>query len=650
MPQKHPGFCFLMLVLLICETTVQYSRAQSNTTLDSLLNSLTQAKNDSNKVWLLFDIGEEIEKVHPQKAKSYYNQALALSKKIGYKRGHYIYASDYFYVLNMEGQYDSAMLVNQQVLDMALQEDNPRRIATILGNMATTLTYKGDYQLAAEHFIRALPYVEKSGDLVLEARFNVLLMCLYWYMKQYDKGVSYGEKAVAFFSDKPQGYNYANALMNLSNCYMNQKPPRYELALKGFYEVLPIFRNLNIRNSEVSTLINIADCLYKTEYYDEAESYDLQALEIARELNLPKSINNASLRLGYCALRKNKFEQAESYFKESLGLMQGKNMRHEEKRCLAALVDLAYAKNDYEAVNYYEHDLDSLSNVLLNESIQEALVEMEVKYESEKKAMKIQALEKEKRQNLFLSAALTMILILALIVLLFRQRLIKNQKSLAEQEVKRLQQEKQLVAVQATLQGETAERSRLARDLHDGLGGMLSVVKLNLNDMKTGAYMEQQDVLRFDKAISLLDDSMRELRRVAHHMMPESLLRYGLKTALNDFVGDHPKLQFHYFGNEQRIDSNLEILIYRCAQELVNNALRHAEASHINLQIIQENDRISLTVQDDGKGFDVENTPKGMGLNNLSNRVQSFNGKMNLYSSPAAGTEIHIEFQLNSEQ
>ncbi|MDD4362576.1 MAG: ATP-binding protein, partial [Bacteroidales bacterium] len=108
--------------------------------------------------------------------------------------------------------------------------------------------------------------------------------------------------------------------------------------------------------------------------------------------------------------------------------------------------------------------------------------------------------------------------------------------------------------------------------------------------------------------------------------------------------------QFHYFGNEQRIDSNLEILIYRCAQELANNALRHAQAEHINLQIIQENDRISLTVQDDGIGFDVQNTPKGMGLNNINNRVLSFNGKMNLYSSPAAGTEIHIELQLNPEQ
>ena len=650
MPQKHPGFCFHMLVLLIFVTTVQYSRAQSNPTLDSLLNILPQAKNDSNKVWLLFDIGEEIEKVHPQKAKSYYNEALALSKKIGYQRGHYIYAADYFYILNSEGQYDSALLVNQQVLDMALQEDNPRRTATILGNMATTLTYKGDYQLAAEHFIRALPYVEKSGDLVLEARFNVLLMCLYWYMKQYDKAVSYGEKAVAFFGDKPQSYNYANALMNLSNCYMNQKPPRYELALEGFYRVLPVFRDLQVRNSEVSTLINLADCLYQTGHYEDAESYSLQALDLAKELYLVKNINNASLRLGYCALRKNEFERAGTYFNESLILMQEKNMRHEEKRCLAALVDLAYARNDYEAVNFYEHDLDSLSNELLNESIQEALVEMEVKYESEKKAIKIQALEKEKKLSLWLSAALTLILFLALILLMFRHRLIKNQKSLAEQEVKRLQQEKQLVAVQATLEGETAERSRLARDLHDGLGGMLSVVKLNLNDMKTGAYIEQQDVKQFDKAISLLDDSIRELRRVAHHMMPESLLRYGLKTALNDFVGDHPKLQFHYFGNEQRIDSNLEILIYRCAQELANNALRHAQAGHINLQIIQEYDRISLTVQDDGKGFDVHNTPKGMGLNNINNRVLSFQGKMNLYSSPAAGTEIHIEFQLNSEQ
>src|SRR5690606_16418992 len=129
------------------------------------------------------------------------------------------------------------------------------------------------------------------------------------------------------------------------------------------------------------------------------------------------------------------------------------------------------------------------------------------------------------------------------------------------------------VAVQATLDGEAAERSRLAKDLHDGLGSMLSVVKFNLPQVKGNAILEAVDVSRFQKALGMLDNSIQELRRVAHHMMPESLLRYGLKVSISDFCDAIPVVSFHYFGDEARLSDKLEILIYRCIHELINNAL-----------------------------------------------------------------------------
>jgi signal transduction histidine kinase len=246
----------------------------------------------------------------------------------------------------------------------------------------------------------------------------------------------------------------------------------------------------------------------------------------------------------------------------------------------------------------------------------------------------------------WLSGSGVVIFILLIILLIFRNRIVKHQKIIAEQQVVKLNHEKTLIANQSILEGETAERSRLARDLHDGLGGMLSVVRLNLKGITTGAFVEDEDVTRYRKVLSMLDDSIKELRRVTHHMMPESLLRYGLKASLADFCNDIPSVQFHYYGNESRLDCKLEILIYISAHELVNNALRHAEAKQINLQLVQENDRVSLTVQDDGKGFDPDVAEKGIGLGSVKTRVASFDGKMSIYSSPGHGTEINIEFQL----
>jgi signal transduction histidine kinase len=214
---------------------------------------------------------------------------------------------------------------------------------------------------------------------------------------------------------------------------------------------------------------------------------------------------------------------------------------------------------------------------------------------------------------------------------------------MSEQKVIQLEQEKQLVATQAVLDGETAERSRLARDLHDGLGGMLSVVKLNLKDMQHYAVIDGPDVARFDKALGMLDQSIDELRRVAHHIMPEALMRYGLKVSLEDFCHAVPGAHFEYLGENPRLDSRLEVLIYRCAYELINNAVKHAKASIINVQLMIDSGVISLTVHDNGVGFDVQSKGNGTGLENIRTRIAAYNGKMTIHSSPEEGTEISIE-------
>src|SRR5690606_13032773 len=129
---------------------------------------------------------------------------------------------------------------------------------------------------------------------------------------------------------------------------------------------------------------------------------------------------------------------------------------------------------------------------------------------------------------------------------------------------------------------------------------MLSVVKFSLPEIKSGAMLEAVDVSRFQSALHMLDESIGELRRVAHHMMPESLLRYGLKASLADFCDAIPSVEFHYFGDEHRLPQQLETLIYRCVHELINNALKHAKATEIGVQLVQENSRLSFTVQDNG--------------------------------------------------
>jgi signal transduction histidine kinase len=276
--------------------------------------------------------------------------------------------------------------------------------------------------------------------------------------------------------------------------------------------------------------------------------------------------------------------------------------------------------------------------------------EMEVQYETEKKELKISSLEEEKRTQRWLGVATATALLLAFGLLFYRHRLNLNKRRLAEQELQQLKQAQQLIATQAVFDGETQERNRLARDLHDGLGSILAAAKYNLTDIKKASVSGTVDAEHFNKAINLLDDSMREMRRVAHHLMPESLSKYGLKASLTDFCNSVPCVNFTYYGEEARFDSKTEVMVYRIVHELVTNALKHSGASHILVQIIRDTESIALTVQDDGCGFDVSDESKGMGLQNIRTRVAAYNGSLLLDSQVGVGTEVNVEFIIENKQ
>jgi signal transduction histidine kinase len=218
-------------------------------------------------------------------------------------------------------------------------------------------------------------------------------------------------------------------------------------------------------------------------------------------------------------------------------------------------------------------------------------------------------------------------------------------------QIKQSKKKKQLIALQALLEGETSERSRIARDLHDGLGGLLSIIKLNLNDKSNfnsstwTPTSENAETNRYDDTIKMVDRAIGELRRIAHHMMPESLLRYGLKISVEDFCHTIPYAHFQYYGSEERLNRQLEVMLYRCTFELVNNAVKYAAATDIHVQLIIDNGLASLTVHDNGVGFDPLKDTIGAGLKIIRNIVSAFNGKIFIKSSPEEGTEISIEIE-----
>lgn len=265
---------------------------------------------------------------------------------------------------------------------------------------------------------------------------------------------------------------------------------------------------------------------------------------------------------------------------------------------------------------YFNKTID-LMNRYATDHYQSGLSQMEVLYETEKKEALIAAMEKEKRLYGWLLAAAAGLVTMFIGLFIYRHIAYRRQKALLEAKV--------------ALETETKERRILARDLHDSLGGMLSLLKIKCQG---------------SDFIPLLDATIEELRRVSHHLMPEELLRNGLAPALNDFAISVPGASFQSYG-DIRLSKEKELTLYRCAYELVNNAMKHAKASHIDIQLMSTEQEITLTVSDDGKGMKTNaQTLQGAGLQNIRDRIEPYNGTLRIVSNENVGTEINVTIPL----
>ena len=175
---------------------------------------------------------------------------------------------------------------------------------------------------------------------------------------------------------------------------------------------------------------------------------------------------------------------------------------------------------------------------------------------------------------------------------------------------------------------------------------MAAAAKYNLTGVGKVFTIESAEKKCFDNAFNLIDESIRKMRSIAHHLMPETLGAYGLKHSIADFCRTIPHAKFTWFGAETRFDTKMEVMAYNTMHELMNNDLKHSGASNILVQVVKDPDRIALTVQDNGCGFDPSAQLEGVGLKNIRTRVAAYNGNLMIDSKMEVGTEVNVEIQL----
>jgi signal transduction histidine kinase len=400
---------------------------------------------------------------------------------------------------------------------------------------------------------------------------------------------------------------------------------------------------------------------FEDKKYEEALANLSTGLPIIKLTKEPYNLASFYIWLGIVYYTTNQFQSAKKSLDSAYTIAKQNDYLFLLKDVYLNRYDMEKLQGNYKAAI---NSLDSFT--VLRDSIQhradaDRIEFLDAKYEAEKKETQINKLQAEKeiqRLNLlqknmwnyiFVAAAIIISIISFLAFRNFGQKQKLQQQRIAELEI-----EKQLTATEAVLKGEEKERTRLAQDLHDGLGGMLSGIKYSFNTMKGNLIMTPENEQAFERSMDMLDSSIKELRRVAHNMMPEALVKFGLDTALKDFCNDINQsgaltVNYQSIGLEgEMVEQTIAITIYRIVQELINNTMKHAAAKHAIAQVSKTDGRFSITVEDDGNGFDTSilNAAKGIGWSNIRNRVEFLKGKLDVNSQPGKGTSVLIELNV----
>ncbi len=621
---------------------------------DSLQRLISVAKEDSAKVNLYILLGECFEYNIPDSAKYYYRKAIVLGTQIKYlygmMRGNGYYAN----VCTVKSENDSALIYINRSLDLSRQMKDSVNIGIGLFNLGSAYRNLSDLESAVKYSLEGANILEGIGKIEIAAQLNNGLQILYTTMGNYTKAIDYGEKAVRQSRELNNDGFLVIALSNLSLSYM-EIDSLLGKAKDVLNEAIRISAKIENVGVQSAAYLNLAGIAVNEEQFDLAAQYARKAMETNQQIGSLETQSTSLRALAIYYLHKKDYVKARSYSDSSYRLAQ---TTAEQGQSLRIKTIIAFASGDLIGGQRNYRASEKIMNRLFNETIIEKEAGLRIRYETEKKELQISGRESDKKvQQLTISRKNTLNYILIggavalLVILILTYRTYSQKQTLQQQRIYELETEKKLEATEAVLKGEEQERTRLAKDLHDGLGGMLSGIKHSLNTMKGNLIMTPDNAQAFERSMDMLDSSIKEMRRVAHNMMPEALVKFGLDTALKDFCNDINqsgalKINYQSFGLEGvELDQIVSITIYRIIQELINNTIKHAAASSAIVQLTKNDDQLSVTVEDNGKGFDttILSAARGIGWSNVQNRVEFLKGNLDVNSSPDNGTSIHIE-------
>lgn len=636
------------IITLLGLCSCLYANAQT-LAIDSLLK-LANYQKDTLLASTYNELTWQYRTVDRDKAIEYGRKAIELATKLNYPKSIAQAYNDLGIIFFDKENYDTAIHLYKKAIEIRKKLSDDLGIAKLHNKIGIVYQKQGVFDRALEQQFEALRLFEKEkNDFGISYSLNNIGI-LNQNLGAFDKAIEYHKKSLAIKEKIKDRIGAAGSLVNIANIYFLQKD--YQQAEQTFLNAITVCRELNNDEYLSNALNNIGKLYVASKNYDKAIASINESLQIRIKLQDSKGTVSCYNNLGDIYTQTKEFGKADTVLNKGLSIA---------KNAVNCLPELSNIYQSYSILNELQGNKDkaleyyklfaSTKDSLYTSNVTETFAQLETKYKTLQKEKQIQQQQFELTKKNYTIIAVFSLLIVAVLIVYVLYRRNKH-----KQEVK-LQQEiihQQELATQAVLIAEENERKRIAVDLHDGVGQTMSAAKMNLSALQNEIIhlsTEQKNAL--DNVINLVDNSCKEVRTVSHNMMPNALLKNGLANAVREFISQIDKhilkVDLYIEGLQEKLDSKVESVLYRVIQECVNNVIKHSAANHLDISLIKDMDGLSVTIEDNGKGFNATDKAKfeGIGLKNIQSRIDFLKGTVEWQSEINKGTLVAIHLPNN---
>ncbi|MGV7104930.1 tetratricopeptide repeat-containing sensor histidine kinase [Flavobacterium sp. U410] len=617
---------------IISETKLKFQR-ESKTEL--------KAKLSADLAWYYVQVNIDSAKFYGEKSlnlsKSTKNQALIAQSY-----------NDLATVYFVKGDYKKSLLLVDEGLKLRKLLNDEAGMASLYFKKGNAYNKMSKYDSTMYYYFKANKYYEKVGDSAVFMNLESNISSTYFSMGNYSKALKYLSKPLKYYKNTKQFLLLSNSTMNLGNIQLSLKDTIN--ALQSFNKAIDYAEQSNNYSTLAATYNNMANIYTAQNKFDLASEFIEKSIEIREKMGLDADLESSKLTLANNELRIGNYFEAKKRYLNVKNVFERNNAKDKLKEIYLGLSFIYASEKNTDSLNFYHKKYVEILSTIYKDETLKASQEIEVKYQTEKKEREIlvQKAKIAEKNTIIISVISLLLLSVLLGYFLYSKQKMKTLQLIKERE---LQDALLKIETQNKLQ---EQRLQISRDLHDNIGSQLTFIISSIDNLKFALGNQNPKVdEKLTKISSFTRETIVELRDTIWAMNKEEITVEDLETRISNFI-ENAKIsligtQFNFVSNLNSTDlkpfsSRDGMNIYRIIQESVNNAIKHGNASKIEVSIQEVNKRILVEIRDNGSGFNIQEVENGNGLNSIHKRATELHANIDMVSNEN-GTSIKINLK-----